>query len=53
MEELSLNGKLTSDTRLELILKHSKKDAIGRRKSFRITQKMIDEAVQGKRNNKN
>ena len=46
MENLGLDGKLQSKVRWDLICKQSIKDERGRRKSFRITQEMINKEVQ-------
>ena len=46
MESLSLNGELQSKVRWDLICKQSIKDERGRRKSFRVTQEMINKEVQ-------
>ena len=46
MEKLGLDGKLQSEVRWDLICKQSIKDERGRRKSFRITQEMINKEVQ-------
>ena len=48
MENLGLDGKLQSQVRWDLICKQSVKDERGRRKSFRITQEMINKEVQSK-----
>ena len=46
MENLGLDGKLQSKVRWDLICKQSIKDERGRRKSFRVTQEMINKEVQ-------
>ncbi len=46
MEKFGLDGKLQSEVRWDLICKQSIKDERGRRKSFRITQEMINKEVQ-------
>ena len=48
MENLGLDGNLQSQVRLDLICKQSIKDERGRRKSFRITQEMINKEIQSK-----
>ena len=48
MENLGLDGKLQSQVRWDLICKQSVKDERGRRKSFRMTQEMINKEVQSK-----
>ena len=48
MESLGLDGKLQSEVRWDLICKQSIKDERGRRKSFRVTQDMINKEVQSK-----
>ena len=48
MESLGLDGKLISEVRWDLICKQSIKDERGRRKSFRVTQEMINKEVQSK-----
>ena len=48
MESLGLDGKLQSQVRWDLICKQSIKDERGRRKSFRVTQDMINKEVQSK-----
>ena len=48
MESLGLDGKLESQVRWDLICKQSIKDERGRRKSFRVTQDMINKEVQSK-----
>ena len=48
MENLGLDGELQSKIRLDLICKQSIKDERGRRKSFRVTQEMINKEVQSK-----
>ena len=48
MENLGLDGNLQSKVRWDLICKQSIKDERGRRKSFRITQEMINKEIQSK-----
>ena len=46
MESLGLDGNLEMKVRWDLICKQSVKDERGRRKSFRVTQDMINKEVQ-------
>ena len=48
MENLGLEGDLERKVRWDLICKQSVKDERGRRKSFRVTQDMINKEVQSK-----
>ena len=48
MEKLGLDGKLQNEVRWDLICKQSIKDERGRRKSFRVTQEMINKEVHSK-----
>jgi len=48
MENLGLDGKLQTQVRWDLICRQSVKDERGRRKSFRVTQDMINKEVQSK-----
>ena len=48
MESFGLDGKLQTQVRWDLICKQSVKDERGRRKSFRVTQDMINKEVQSK-----
>ena len=49
MESLGLDGNLEFKVRWDLICKQSVKDERGRRKSFRVTQDMINKEVQSKK----
>lgn len=44
---MSLNGTLQHEIVLEKICAQSRKDAAGRRNSFRVTTKEIEDALQG------
>ena len=46
MENLGLDGNLEMKVRWVLICKQSVKDERGRRRSFRVTQEMINKEVQ-------
>ena len=46
MESLGLDGNLQMKVRWDLICKQSVKDERGRRKSFRVTQDMINKEIQ-------
>ena len=48
MESFGLSGNLQNEVRLDLICKQSVKDERGRRKSFRVTQDMINKEIQSK-----
>ena len=48
MNNLSLNGDLKREIIIQKICEQSIKDERGRRKSFRVTQDMINKEVQSK-----
>jgi len=48
MNNLSLNGDLKREIIIQKICEQSIKDERGRRKSFRITQKQINDAIESK-----
>jgi hypothetical protein len=50
MNNLSLNGDLKREIIIQKICEQSIKDERGRRKSFRITQAQINEAIESKIN---
>jgi len=48
MDNLSLNGDLKREIIIQKICEQSIKDERGRRKSFRITQAQINDAIESK-----